>query len=176
MPAQIVVRFRDTAAHRRERRRRKRRAFARRESGIAGEARHAEVRLDAFVERLKVLVSERPVIPDAIECAHAEVRRHVALPVRGVNDRAAANGVIEHRGNVRVLVVDRVIRGRLPAIGIARPIAAQGQLEVGMIGARFGVVRPVALLEHDHSHARLGESFRRHGAGGTRADDQDVWV
>ena len=168
------MRLRDAAAHRRERRGRKRRALARRESGIACEARHSEVRLDAFVERLKVLVSERPVVADAVERAHAEVRRHVALPVRGVNHRAAAHGVIEHRGNVRVLVVNGIVGGRLAAVGVARPIAAQGQLEVGMIGARFGVVRPVALFERHHSHARLSESLRGHGAGGSGADDQNV--
>ena len=169
MPAQIVVRFRDTAAHRRERRRWKRRAFARRESSIAGEARHAEVGLDAFVERLKVLVTQRPVVPDAIECAHAKVRRHVALPVRGIYHCAAADRVVEHRGDVRVPVINGIIGGCLAAVGIARPVAAQGQLEIRMIGARLGVVRPIALFEHDHAQARLGEPLRRHRAGRTGA-------
>jgi hypothetical protein len=43
-----------------------------------------------------------------------------------------------------------------------------------MVGSRFGIIGPVALLEDNDPHAGLGESLSGHGAGGAGADDQNI--
>ena len=70
--------------------------LAGRERGVAGQAGDPEVGSTRVVVGLEVLVGERPVVGDAVERPHAEVRRHDALPLRGVEDRAAADA-IQHR-------------------------------------------------------------------------------
>ncbi len=97
MPAELIVCARHASAHRAEGRGRQRRTLPGRKRRIACQSRHAEVRLDAFVEGREVLVGQRPVVRDAVERAHAEVGRHVALPVRRVNDRAATDRIEEDR-------------------------------------------------------------------------------
>ena len=91
----------------------------------------AEVALDAHVVGLEVLVGQRPVVGDAVERPHAEVRRHVALPLRRVDDRAAADAVPHQRRDVGLGVVDRVVARRLARVRVPAPVAARGQREVG---------------------------------------------
>ena len=85
-----------------ERRRRQRRSFAGRKRRIAGQPRNAKVALRPARSTARVLVGQRPIVGHAVERAHAKIRRHVPLPVRGVNDGAAADRVVEHGGDVGI--------------------------------------------------------------------------
>jgi hypothetical protein len=174
MPAKSIVRPGDALAHRREWRRWQRGPFARGKGRITSEARYAKIGFDTLVVRRQVFVGERPIIPDTVERPHAKIGGHVALPMRGIDDRAAPDRVVKHGRDIRVPVVDGVIGGRLSAVGIAGPIPAHGQFEVGMIRARLGVIGPIALFEDYHAHARLGESFGRNRARRSCADDHDI--
>ena len=176
MPAELVVRSGDAPAHWRERRRRQRRSLAGRKRGIACQPRHAKIRFDALIVRREILVSQRPIVAYAVERAHAKVARHVPLPVRCVDDGAAADGVIEHGGDVRFFVVDRIIGWSLTPIRIARPIMASSEFEVQVLGARFRIVRPVTLFERDDAQAGFGKTFGSHGASRPGADDEDIRV
>ncbi len=157
-----------------QRRRRQRRTLARRKGRIARQARDAEVFFDLLVVGLQVFVGQRPVVGHAVERADAKVRRHVPLPVGREQDAAAAHGVVEDGRDVRVGIADRIVGRRLPPIGIARPIAAGGELEVGVIGPGLGVVGPIALLQDDDAHARFGQPLGRHRPGRPGADNQDI--
>ena len=143
-------------------------------AGIARQARDAKIFLDLLVVRLQVFVGQRPIVGHAVERADAKVGRHVPLPVGGEDHAAAADGVVQDGRDIGIDVADRVIGRRLPPIGIGRPIAARGELVVGMAGPRLGIVGPIALLQDDDPHARFGQALGRHGAGRAGADDQHI--
>ena len=62
----------------------------------------------------QILVGQRPVVGDAVERADAKVRRHVPLPMGRVEHAAAADRVVQDRGDVRIRIVDRIVGRRLP--------------------------------------------------------------
>ena len=176
VPAQLVVRLGHPAAHRRQRHGGHRRALAGREGGVVGQARNPPVPLDPHVVGLELLVAERPVVAHPVQRLHSEVRRQVALPVRGEHHGAAADAVPHEGGDVRLRVVDGIVPGPVADVWVPGPMHPGGELVVGVRRARPLVVRPAALLEADHAHSRLGQALGGDGAGGAGADDQDVGV
>ena len=137
MPAKLVVGFRHPAAHRRQRRWRERQRFRRREGRVPRQPGDGKIVFDSLVKRLQLLVTQRPVVRYPIQCAYAKIRGHVPLPMRCINYRAASHGVVEHCGNIRIRIFDRVIRSRLSPVRIARPIAASGEFEIRMLRPRL---------------------------------------
>ena len=108
VPAKLVHRPGVTRAGPAERQRRHRRLAGRigRIAGEAGDAHHAVV---LGKERLQRRVIDRPVVGDAVQRPHAEIRRVHPREMRREHDRAAADGVEVGDLHRRVVVVDRIV-------------------------------------------------------------------
>ena len=173
VPAELVHRPRVARAGLAERDRRHRR-LVRRHAGIAGQAGDAHHAVVLVVEGLERPVVDRPVVGHAVERLHAEVRRMHARAVRRVDHRAAADAVEVGDLHRRVVVVDRIV-GVAPApVGADVEIGVAPRLPVAAVAREVGRLHPVALLEAEDAHPRLGEAPGDRRARGAGADDQDI--
>ena len=173
VPAQLVHRLGIARAGLAQRHRRHRRV-ARRIGRIAGQAGHAHHAVVLGEERLQRRVVDRPVVGDAVQRLHPEIRRMHARKMRGVEDRAAADAVEVGDLHRRIVVVDRII-------GVA-PAPVRADVEIADSAAPPSPARcwesdwlhPIALFQAQDSHLRLGQAPGHRGAGRAGADDQDV--
>ena len=173
VPAQLVHRLGVARAGLAERDRRHRR-MARRHAGIAGEAGHAHHAVVLGEERLQRPVVDRPVVGDAVERLHPEIRRVHARPVRRVDDRAAADAVEVGDLHRRVVVVDRIIGVAPAAVRADVEIGVAPRLPVAAVAGEVGGLHPVALLQAEDAHPGLGQAPGHRGARGAGADDQHI--
>src|SRR5690606_16729755 len=147
-------------------------------------AEDADQVIDLVVERLEVVVADRPVLAEAVaalalEVPGAEAQRDAA-PVIGpaadhpgtppVEAGARCGGVglplDVPAADAGVVFTEWALRRRTAApVGLPRPGEHRG---VG------GVVPRTAGLEDAHVGAGLGEFIGSHTAAGARADDHDV--
>ena len=151
VPAELVHRLGVARAGLAERDRRHRR-MARRHAGVSGQAGAAHHAVVLLVEPLERPVVDRPVVGDAVERLHLEVRRVQARPVRRVDHRAAADAVEVGDLHDRVVVVDRIV-GVAPAL-----VRADGEIgvapgfPVAAVAREVGRLHPVALLQAEDAH------------------------
>ena len=173
VPAELVqpARQRRTGLAQRQRRHHR---FVRRIGGIAGQAGHAHHPVVLGVERLQGRVVDRPVIGDAVQRAHAKVRRMEAREVTRVQHRAAADAVEVGDLDRRVVVVDRIVGIARATVRAVVEVVELTRLPVAAGAGIFGRLHPVALLEAEDVHLRLGEAPGHRRAGGAGADDQNV--
>ncbi len=173
VPAEFVEALRERFTELAERDRRQRRLLGR-IGGIAREARHAHHLCVHVVEGFEGRVVDRPIVGDAIEALHPEIRRMEAREVCGVQDRAAADRVEVRDLDGRLVVVDRVVVAP-PATIRAETVRAEA-FHLPVVARRriFGRVHPAALFEADDAHPRFREAPRDRGARGSRTDDQNV--
>ena len=129
VPAELVHRLAEPRAGFAERQWRHRRLM-RRIGRIAGETRDTHHAVVLGEVRLQRGVVDRPVVGDPVERAHLEVRGVHARKMRGVHDGAAADAVEIHHLDRRIGVVDRIIGGPRPAVGIDGEIAEQARFPV----------------------------------------------
>ncbi len=174
MPSQPVQSARQRHAGPAKRQRRHHR-FVRRIGRIAGEARHAHHAVVLGVVRVQRGIVDRPVVGDAVERAHAEVGRMEAREVPGVQHGAAADAVevgdLDRRGGV----VDRIIGLACAPVRAVVEVVELARLPVAAGAGVFRRLHPVALLEAEDVHLRLGEAPRHRRARGAGADDKDVY-
>ena len=121
-----------------------------------------------------VAVVDRPVIGDAVQRPHAEIRWMHAREMRRVEHRAAADAVEVGDLHRRVVVVDRVIGWPGAPVRADVEIAVAPRLPVPAVAGEVGLLHPVALLQAEDFHPRLGQAPGHRGAGRAGADDQDV--
>ncbi len=140
-------------------------------AGEAGNAHHAVVLGEVGLQRP---IIDRPVIGDAIERFDAEVGGVHAREMGGVEHRAAANAIEVCDLHRRVVVVDGIVGIARAAIGTDVEIGEAAGFPVAAVAREIGGLDPVALLEAEDLHARLGEAPGDSCAGGARADDQHV--
>ncbi len=175
VPAQPGVGPGDLQPARPERERRQRRVLAPGRVGrVAAHARDAEVPVAPLVVRQQLVVGQRPVVGDAVERAHPEVRRQHPRPGAGEDQHRAADRRVHQRRHLGVGLVDRVVLGQAADVGARRPLLAHDELPVELGAAVLAPVVPVALLEADHGEPGLGEPPRDDATGCAGADDQDV--
>ena len=173
VPAKLVHRVPEPCTALAQRQRRHGRLL-RRIGRIAGQARDARHAVVLGEERLQRRVVDRPVIGDAIERAHAEIRWMQPGIVPGVHDRAAAHGVEIHHLDGRVVVVDRIVRRPRPPVRAGGEIVVQPRLPVPPVARVVGLFHPIALFQAEDFHPRVGEAPRHRGARRAGADDQHV--
>ena len=137
--------------------------------------RHSDLARDPVVVRLELLVGERPVVGDAVQRAHPEVRGRHPRPITGVEDHRPTDAVEHERNHVGRVRVDRVVRP-----SFAGPFGSADQ------AAAPAAPSPAAGRDSRHGRAtrpapgratRMPASARRfpdNTPGGSRSDDQDV--
>ena len=173
MPAELVHRLGEVRAAFAECQRRHRRLL-RRIGRIAGQAGHAGHAVVLCEERLQRRVVDRPVIGDAVERSHAEIRRMQARIVRGVDDGAAADAVEIHHLDRRVIVVDRIIGRPSAPVRAGGEIIVHPRLPVPPVAGVVGLLHPIALLQAEDLHPGIGQAPGHRGARSAGADDQHV--
>ena len=173
VPAKLVHRHREPGAALAQRQRWHRRLL-RRIGGIAGQPRDARHAIVLGEERLQRRVVDRPVIRDAVQRSHPEIRRVQPGIVPGVHDRAAAHAVEVHHLDRRVVVVDRIVRRPRPPVRAGGEIVVQPRLPVPPVARVVGLFHPVALFQAEDFHSCVGETPGHRGAGSAGADDQHV--
>ena len=173
VPAELVHRPGVVRAGLAERNRRHRR-LVRRHAGIAGQARDAHHAVVLVVEAFQRPVVDRPVVGDAIERLHLEVRRMHARPVRRVDHRAAADAVEVGDLHRRVVVVHRIVGVAPAAVREDVEIGVAPRLPVAAVAGEVGRLHPVALLQAEDAHLGLGEAPGDGRARGAGADDQHI--
>jgi len=97
-----------------------------------------------------------------------------AREMRRVHDGAADNAVEVHDLDRRIGVVDRIIGRPRAAIGTDGEIAEQPRLPITPVARIIGRLDPVALLEAEDPHPRIGKAPRNSGARCSRADNQHI--
>ena len=173
VPAQLVHRMREVRA-----------AFAQRQrrhrwlvcgiGRIAGQARHTGHAVVLGEERFQRRVVDRPVIGDTIERAHAEVRWVQARIVRRVHDGAAADAVEVQHLDRRVVVVDRIVGRPCTPVRAGGEITVHPRLPIPPGAWIVGLLHPVALLQAEDLHPRIGQAPRHRGPRCAGADDQHI--
>ena len=141
---------------------------------VARQPGHAEVAVGPVEVRQQLEVVDRPVVGDAVERAHAEVRRKRARPGAGEDDRRAADRVVHERRDRGVVLDDRVVLRESADVRARRPVLAGLQLPVELVARIVGTVEPVALLEADDAEAGFAQALGDDAARCAGADDQDV--
>ncbi len=152
-------------------------------------AAHPDLPFRLGVERLELVVAERPVLEraafrSAVGRAHAEILRHVAPRHGAVAQRPAADarGVVRIRAIARVndalasLQVDRDARVaflRLRAEGVAEE---RGALVAKVVLAAVPRGIPAALFEQHHLQSGGREFLRRDASAGAGPDDDGVYL
>ncbi len=157
MPAQPVHRARVALAGPAQRHRRQI-EHVRRIRGIArqpGDAGHAVVLGEI---RLQGPIVDRPVVGHAVERAHAEVGGMQARIVRREHDRATADAVEVRDLHRRVVVVDRIVGGAAAAVRAHVEVAVAARLPIAAVARKIGRLDPVALLQAQDAHARVGQA------------------
>ena len=124
--------------------------------------------------RLQRPVIDRPVVGHAVQRAHAEVGRMHAREMRGVEHGAAADAVEVGDLHRRIVVVDRIVGVARAAVRADVEIGEAARFPVAAVGREIGGLHPVALLQTQDLHARLGEAPGHGGARGAGADDEHV--
>ncbi len=173
VPAQLVHRLAEPRAGFAERQWRHRRLM-RRIGRITRETRDTHHAVVLGEVRLQRGVVDRPVVGDAVQRAHLEVRGVHAREMRRVHDGAAADAVEIHHLDRRIGVVDRIIGGPRPAVGIDGEIAEQPRFPVPAVAGIIRRLHPVALLEADDPHPGIGQTPGHRGARCPGTDDQDI--
>ena len=173
VPAQLVHRLGVTGAGLAQRQRRHRR-LPRRIGRIAGQAGNAHHAVVFGKERLQRRIIDRPVVGDAIERAHPEIRRMHAREMRRVHDGAAADAVEVGHLHRRVVVVDRIIGRPRPPVRADVEIGVSPRLPVPPVAWEVGLLHPIALFQAEDFHPRLGQAPGHRGARCAGADDQHV--
>ncbi len=173
MPPQLVHRPGIAHAGAAERDRRHRR-ITRRYAGIAGQTGDAHHAVVLGEERLQGPVIDRPVVGDAVQRAHTEVRRMHPREMRSVQDGAAADAVEIGHLHQRVVVVDRVVGVAPASVWTEIEIAVAPSLPVAAVAGEVGRLHPVALFQAQDLHARPGQAPCHRRARGAGADDQHI--
>ena len=173
MPAELVEPARQCRARLAKRQRRHHR-FVRRIGRIACQAGHAHHPVVLVVKRLQGCIVDRPIVSDAIERAHAKIRRMEAREVTGVKNRAAADAVEVGDLDRRMGVVDRVVLGPGANIGIGGILDHSARLPV-TAGAGVGCgVHPTPLFEAEDVHLCVGETPGHRRARRAGANNQHI--
>ena len=146
----------------------------RRIGGIAGQAGDADIAVVFGEIGVEPGIVDRPVVGDAVEGPDAEVGGVETGEMRGIENRAAADGVEVGDRYGRVVVVDRIVRGAVAEVGTDRVIASLQHFPVAPVARIFGGIHPVALFHAHDAHSGFGEAPRDGGAGRARAYDQDI--
>ena len=173
VPAELVHRLTEARARLAQRQRRHRRLL-RRIGGIAGETGDAHHAIVLGEERLQRRIVDRPVVGDAVERADLEIRGVQAREMRRVHDGAAADAVEVHDLDRRIGVVDRIVGRPRAAIGTDGEIAEQARLPITPVARIIGRLHPIALLEAEDPHPRIGKAPRHRRARCARADNQHI--
>jgi hypothetical protein len=173
VPTELVEPARERRTRLAQRQRRHHR-FMRRIGRIARQTRHAHHPVVLGVERLQRLVVDRPVIGDAVQRAHAEVRWVEPREVTRIQYCAAADTVEVRDLDRRVGVVDRIVGVPGPSVRANVEIVELPGLPVAACAWVLGGLHPVALLKAENVHLRLGEAPRHSRAGGTGANNQNI--
>jgi hypothetical protein len=97
-----------------------------------------------------------------------------AREVTRIEHGAAADAVEIGDLDRRAGVVDRIVGIALTTIGAYVEIVELTGLPIASSAGIFGRLHPVALLETENVHLRLGQAPGDSRTGGTGADDQDV--
>ena len=174
VPAEVVVRAGHQPPATPDRQRRMRERGRGRQRGVAGQAARAELDVGAVEVGREVAVGDRPVVGDAVERPHPEVRRAQPAPVGVVEDRAAADAGEHERRDLRPVDGDRVVGLGAADVGVRRPRRAHRHLVARPRAREVRRVVPVALLEADDAHPCGDEPRREDAARRAGADDDDV--
>ena len=148
--------------------------FVGRVGGVAGQARDAGDAVVLVVVGGEGGVVDRPVVGDAIERLHAEVAGVEAGEMAGIEHGAAADAVEVADQDGGVVLVDRVVGIARAAVGGDGEVADLPGLPVSAGGGVVVRVHPVALLEANDAHLRVGQAVGRGAARGAGADDHHV--
>ena len=97
-----------------------------------------------------------------------------AREMRRVEDRAAADAVEVGDLHRRVVVVDGIVGVARAPVRADVEIGVAARFPVAAVGGEIGRLDPVALLEAQDLHARLGQAPGHRGARGAGADDQHI--
>ena len=173
VPTEFVETAGDLFAHATHRHMGKRRVV-RRIGRIAGQAGDADVAVVFGEKGVEQGVVDWPVVGDAVEGLDAEVGGVETGKMRGVENRAAADGVEVGDRDGRVVVVDRIVRRAVAEVGTDRVIPSLQHFPVAPVARVFGGIHPVALFHAHDAHPGFGEAPRDGGAGRTRAYNQDI--
>jgi hypothetical protein len=146
----------------------------RRIGGIAGEAGHAHHAVVLGEVGLERPVVDGPVVGHAVQRPRAKIARVHAREMRGVDHRAAANAIEVGDLHWRIVVVDGIIRVPSAPVGTDVEIAEAARFPIAAVGGEIRRLDPVALLEAEDLHARVGEAPGHRRARGPRADDEDI--
>ena len=125
---------------------------------IAGYAHHPVVQVEEGLERGVV---DRPVVGHAVETPHAKVRGAEAREVRAPVDRAPAHRVVHQRRDRRRRVVDRIVLGEPPHVGLGAPVGVAMQLPVGRASADRRAGRPSRPAPGTRRRRRRARASRR---------------
>ncbi len=173
VPAELVHRVRTARAGPAERHRGQR-GLMRRIGRIAGEARHAHHAVVLGEIGLERPVVDGPVVRHAVQRPHPEVRRVHAWKMRRVDHRAAADAVEVGDLHRRIVVIDGIVRVPRAPVGADVEIAEAARFPIATVGRKIRGLDPVALLEAQNFHARVGEAPGHRRARGAGADDEHI--
>ena len=142
---------------------------------ITRQSRHAHHAVVLCEVGLQGVVVNRPVVRDAVQGLDLEIRRVQSREMRGVKDGAAADAIEVDHGNVRIAVVDRIVRIQPADVGVDVVRSEGLAFPVGRVGRVLRRVHPVALFETDDAHAGIRQAPRYRRPRSTGSDDQHVY-
>ena len=174
MPAELVESSGHDPAGVTERERRGLALGLRRVSGVtrhAGDAHDAVVGVEV---RLEVVVCQRPVVGDAVEGLGTEVGRVKAREVGAPVDRAAADGIVHQGRDCGVGIVDGIVFGKSPDVGIGVEVRLAVGLPVHLCGRVLGGIEPASLLQAQDIESILRQAPCERGPGCAGSDYQDI--
>ena len=139
----------------------KRRPLARGTEGVSGAPGKPDPPFVELVPRRKLVAGHRPVVRHPVLGEYPEVLRPIARRVRRPPERPAADAVSDEWLDRRLVVLDRVVRGRAPdvRIGVERAGVESGAFE--LVGGDDGVVEPPAALDACHAKVTPPPAARR---------------
>ena len=131
---------------------------------VGGVARHAGDAHDAVVGvevGLEVVVGDRPVVGDTVESLGTEVGRMKAREVGAPVDGAAADGVVHQGRDGGVGIVDGVVFGKSPDVGIGVEVSLAVGLPVGQRLTDIEKDRPILPARGIGRRSHLSRGSRR---------------
>jgi len=148
MPAQRVEPLGQLAPHRPQRDRRQQ-GLVLGIGRVAHQPRHPHHLFVLGEIGFQLVVSQRPVVPDAVQRPSAEIGRMEAGEMGGIQDGATAQAVEIGQGYGRVRIVDGIVTQGLTDIGIEAGVTLATQFPTDLGGGIMSRVGAFALFQTD---------------------------
>ncbi len=141
---------------------------------IACQAGHPHHPVVLRIKRLQGRVVDRPVVatPSSVRTRKSDGWKRGKCPAYSTVPPPTPLKLAILIGELRV--IDRIVRLPRPPVRAGAEIAELTRLPVASGAGIFGRLHPVALLQTEDVHLRLGQAPGHGRAGGTGANDQDV--